>query len=81
MKPNFHRHIPSDVNYEMNLHMHDLWAFDFKERGENLSCLLYLCLLPSEGIHKREIPQKVPELRRSLMSLSVTFMHLLTSIS
>lgn len=74
----------------MNLHMHDLWAFDFKERRKErerergkkkLSRLFYLCLLPSEGSHKREIPQKVPELLRSLTSLSVTFMILLISIS
>jgi hypothetical protein len=85
MKPNFHRHIPSDVNYEINLHMHDLWAFDFKERRRerekktSAAFFIYAYCPLKEFI--REIPQKVPELLRSLTSLSVTFMLLLTSIS
>lgn len=43
-------------------------------KRKKIGCLLYLCFLPSERIHKREIPWMVPVFLGSLTSLSVTFM-------
>ena len=55
--------------------MHDLWAFDFKEKKKKISAASFIyALLPSERIHKREIPWTVPVFLGSLTSLSVTFM-------
>lgn len=45
-----------------------------KREEKKIGCLLYLCFLPSERIHKREIPWTVPVFLGSLTSLSVTFM-------
>lgn len=71
MKPNFHRHIPSDVNYEMNLHMHDLWVFDFKERGEKKPQLPTLFMLAALQGNSQE--RDTTEGSRASQGLNVPF--------